>query len=518
MFVDPPHEFRGDFDPGVVRIALARNEVESTQLVLWPGDTGTTVSVEVTGAPAGLTVSLHPVGYIYLGEPRHGGGRVGWYPDILLDNQPLALAPSQPQPWLISVRSDVTAAAGLHQLTLVISSGKRRRTLPLIVEVWDFTLPETSAFKAGNLFAWGTLDAMWPASLGYKPLDDSERERLMFAIADLGFRNRLPPTFFFANGLRSWNHGKTGDTRVGFPTHDDGRFNAGRVSRYLDYLLARGANHFFIALTANIFQPPDAARVQRRQTALLAYLDDYLPLLRARGIADMAYVYGIDEPWGAAVEQAKQTYSLLKPRLPSEVRYLQNTNQNNRKILDILGGYFDAIDINLGWFDATALERKRDAAPDRFREVWWNVNLWPDTHPNLFLEYPLTDARIIGSLSYRYRIQGFEYWELFHRGAMSRYQPLRSDAVRVDWGLNNKSMDGNLIYPGRDYRIYSSLRFEALRDGFEDLEYLYLLARRQPDHPLLAVPWVQGIARFERNTRVLESFRKRLAEAITAAH
>jgi len=37
---------------------------------------------------------------------------------------------------------------------------------------------------------------------------------------------------------------------------------------------------------------------------------------------------------------------------------------------------------------------------------------WPHEHPNLFLEYPAVDARIIGWLTYRYGISGFEYWGL----------------------------------------------------------------------------------------------------------
>jgi hypothetical protein len=34
------------------------------------------------------------------------------------------------------------------------------------------------------------------------------------------------------------------------------------------------------------------------------------------------------------------------------LKFLQNINQNNTKIISELAGHFDALDINLQWFDA----------------------------------------------------------------------------------------------------------------------------------------------------------------------
>ena len=39
----------------------------------------------------------------------------------------------------------------------------------------------------------------------------------------------------------------------------------------------------------------------------------------------------------------------------------------------------------------------------------------------------------------------------------------------------NKNGDGQLIYPGPDGLPYSSVRFETIRDGIEDYEYLHML-------------------------------------------
>ncbi len=515
VFADPPHEFNGAFSPSQLSLALARNESESLQLVLWPDNGMDGVDVLVDGpATAGLEVSIRPVGFVNMVATKRPESRGGWHPDVLLDNQSLTLHAGQPQPVLVTVHAGGDLAAGIYHRQLRVRFAGEELTIPLAIEVWDFTLPLKGALKAGNLFSWPTLDAMWPSALGYEKLGAAAREKLFLDIADLGFRNRLPPTFFMVNGLSSWNWQGQGNTTTAFPVYDDGVFNAVRTGRLLDYMLAKGANHFFIALTGNIFRPDNAALVRQRKSVLANYLAEYGAYLAAKGLTDMAYIYGIDEPWDAAVDDAKRTFTLVDAHTDASIRFLQNTNQNNSRILDELAGSFDAIDINLGWYHVNNLAHKRRRQPQVFKEAWWNVNFWPDTHPNLFLEYPLSDARVIGSMSFRFEIQGFEYWQLFYAKAMNNYHPVAADEFRVGWDVNEKSLDGNLIYPGENYKIYSSLRLEALRDGFEDYEYLSLLRTLAPQHPLLKVPLVKSIGEFERSAVAIEDYRRQLASAV----
>ena len=55
------------------------------------------------------------------------------------------------------------------------------------------------------------------------------------------------------------------------------------------------------------------------------------------------------------------------------------------------------------------------------------------------------------------------------------------DEVDSKWNANSFGRyngDGYLAYPGPNRTLLSSIRFEALRDGFEDHEYLAILKRR----------------------------------------
>ncbi|MDH3731938.1 MAG: serine hydrolase [Gemmatimonadota bacterium] len=523
---DPVDVFPGHFDERV-EIEVARNETEGVQIVLFPTEAVEDVRVAVTEltGPDGVTIPTHgfeirTVGYVNLVEPKVEGGRTGWHPDPLLPNQPVDLEAGVAQPFLVSVRTTRNEVPGEYSGRIVVEGGGTSVERELVVRVRDVRVPDTPRFKTTNLADWGAPARMWPGRLGYPRPEGETALRDMLRLAELGFEYRLPPTVYLANGLRSWNAPRRGNTRSAFPTHDLGggagpRFNPARTDLLIDFMLDRGANHFFVALTANVWRPPGGNA--ERPPALTAYLREYRDHLRGRGLLDMAYVYGIDEPWGEEVEHSKRTFTLVREAVGTDLRFMQNTNQNNRQIIPQFLGFFDALDINLGFYDVMDTEGHRQANPEALREIWWNVNIWPATHPNLFIEFPLIDARIIGPLSYAYRISGFEYWDMLWVGGMGNYHPVEGNELRVDWDVDSHSLDGSLIYPATDREIYPSLRLLGLRDGFEDLEMLYLLEDLDPSNPLLEIPIITGLGEYAQDPADYLAWRSAVMAAIEAA-
>ena len=69
-----------------------------------------------------------------------------------------------------------------------------------------------------------------------------------------------------------------------------------------------------------------------------------------------------------------------------------------------------------------------------------------------------------------------------------------------------------IVYPGAD-EVLPSLRFARFRDGVDDFDYLYLLDKQQPDHPLLAELRRQS-GRAYATGRVLQTNRRAVAEAL----
>jgi len=526
IFAEKPINFKGEIATPPV-IYMARNEYESTQMVIFPTDDLSNVSVSMSNLKhennnAFISIDniqINVIGYVNLLQTEVKTSRKGWHPDPLLPNQKLVLQKDVPQPLLITIRSTKETMPGEYRGNIIIDIGDERvKNIQLTVIVWNFTLPETSKFKTASFPSWNRVNEVWPTRLGYKSLTHEMRKELFQKLADIGFRNRLPPVGFLANGLDSYNSEMTGKTAITYPTHDENEsgkmiFNKIRTDEMLDYMIAKGANHFFIAFTSDIYKFSDTK--EARERTLITYLKDYTAHLRNRDLLKMAYVYNIDEPWGDAVDNAKKTYQLIKQEIGDDVRIMQNTNQNNNTIIGQLLDHYDALDINLGFYDINELEAYRNKYPDKFNDLWWNVNLWPRTRPNLFVEFPLVDARIIGLLSYKYQIQGFEYWDYLFFGKVDNYHPIKETDLRLDWNIK-RSLDGALIYPGEKYTVYSSLRFENFRDGMEDQEYLFLLQSYSPDHELLSVPFIQNIFKYSENQKDIMDFRNKIGNILHA--
>jgi hypothetical protein len=81
--------------------------------------------------------------------------------------------------------------------------------------------------------------------------------------------------------------------------------------------------------------------------------------------------------------------------------------------------------------------------------------------------------------------------------------------------------DGYLLYPGPDGVPYPSIRLRALRDGFEDYEYMWILnslARQAPSPSVKALLGMDALIRddgsFAGDAEKYFAFRAKVAEAI----
>ena len=104
------------------------------------------------------------------------------------------------------------------------------------------------------------------------------------------------------------------------------------------------------------------------------------------------------------------------------------------------------------------------------------------------IDAPATFNRVMSWMSYRYQIQGELYWSV--NAADGHYYPGAdpSNPSESSWEkqwLAGGNGDGSLTYPGRPDHIggnstvpIASLRLKHIRDGLQDLEYMYLLQVR----------------------------------------
>ena len=253
------------------------------------------------------------------------------------------------------------------------------------------------------------------------------------------------------------------------------------------------------------------------------FMTAYARFLSSKGWLKDAVVYNIDEAPGPMWKMCEENYRQTKA-VSRDISVFQCLNDPQG--VAALAGFFDVIDVNIGQFN-------EGAAPKHLAEggrTWWCTCCWPSGHPNLFVDYPGMDARIIGWLSWKVGVQGWEYWDV--NAWDNCLKPMKGkkfvDEVESAWSANSFGKyngDGYLLYPGPNNTLLSSIRFEALRDGFEDYEYLAILKARaaaktspaaEEGRKLLDIP--DGLCRKDRaftdSPKILFDYRRRVAEAI----
>ena len=151
---------------------------------------------------------------------------------------------------------------------------------------------------------------------------------------------------------------------------------------------------------------------------------------------------------------------------------------------EALYGYIDVWDPIIAHgtqlFDQDTVKIRQKAG----EKIMWYVAASPYyPYPNIQIDNDLIDARILLWMTFKYDIDGFEYYYINiwnnnrHAKNGKKWPDIPWDTYSFTSKANNYNGDGMLIYPGPDMEPYSSLRLENLRDGIEDYETLNILKK-----------------------------------------
>lgn len=251
--------------------------------------------------------------------------------------------------------------------------------------------------------------------------------------------------------------------------------------------------------------------------------------LEQNGWLDKAYIYWFDEPEPGDYDFCKSTFQMLKDAAPKLTRML--TEQPEEAITG---------SINL-WCPITpCYSYEACHARQKLGErIWWYVCTGPKAPlAGLFIDHGATDLRAWMWQTWQNDVQGTLVWESTwwdSEGSPKRPQnpwvdPMGWTPDGGGWGNG----DGRFIYPANqdypnDKRPYveapvDSIRWEMLREGLEDYEYLYLLreaiAKKVPGAAqyagLLKVPATisTDVSHFCREPQPIYAQRAKLAAAL----
>lgn len=487
------------------RIALAGGEYESFQVVLLPAPGHDLRGVRVepgdlvcrrTGAriPA-RQLSWQQVGYVRIEKPSHHpevtDAAPGWWPDPLLPVERFDVPAGFAQPVWVTLYAPPGTPAGDYAGSLVV----RPENEPAVrvgvrARVYGFSLPAEGHLKTAFALMDGFLEKVYG-----RPLDPAIRRRY----GDFVLQHRLNPD----------DISRTEPPPIADLEHYNARgLNAFNV---LNMVEERGNREWVC------FSPPEWYTPANKQH-LVERLDPYVAELRRAGLARKAYIYTFDERDKEFDPIMREFFGMVKERYP-EIHTLTTAHvpQDPKALAEL----------NIDWlcpvtsaYHFEEAERCRAAG----RQVWSYICLGPRyPYANWLADDPLVEARVIWWQAYQQKLDGFLYWGLNIWGSPHNDRPI--DPARgplLDWSITTGGEydwlhgDGRLLYAGKDGPI-GSIRLDNIRDGLEDYEYLWLLARKAGGVEAgrrACLPVTQGLTQFTRDPEVVYRTREAVAKRV----
>ena len=497
--------YRGGYD-AEYELSMARDEREAFQVVLYPM-LADLANVKLTcsdlagpdkakigaGDVEVFVVDHYKLRRNWLTSSKMFGGKLYDTPDPLIPAaaKPVTARRHRHTPFYVRVRTAPDTPAGTYTGAVTVAAdGVKPVKVALSVKVWPYAIPRTWNFHTMGQY----IEDNCARFHGSDWNDKLRREYYDFLLD-----HRFAPTQQYRQVLS--------------PTAD------------MQYCLDRGMNTIYLYSVHGQRDKPDSALINRIRP-------DY-EKIRDMGALDYGLVYIGDETnqW-----DVMRGYSnMVHAHLPGAQVMIGGSFPREE-----LTGYIDIYDPQIGGTSKTYSLQQEAAgtiatSQGRGEEFYWYVAAGPAyPYPNVQVEYPVVDNRVLFWMTWKYGVSGFEYycyniWERnYARDPAQRYPnvPWQADGWAKGWPSNG---DGMLFYPGP----ISSLRFEAIRDGIEDWESLQVLADcveavRQRKHPdkykaliaeareLLAVraDVVKGFQEFTRDPDRLLAERQKLGELL----
>ncbi len=533
------------------QMSAARNDWEAVQVVVRPEVTlkGLTASLSAfrqadgNAAIPAENASILWAYYHFVDHPTDSTGVRDYWPDALppLDH-PIDVEAGQNQPLWVLVHVPDHAKPGDYRATLTLKADGFAGEVPVALHVWDFALPKRNhlktafGFSVGNVFRYHGLKT-----------EEDKRKVLDLYLKSFGDHRISPydPTPLDPIRVKFVPDAKPPKAEVDFTAFD--RAMAEAVEKY-------GFNNFRLDIegmgggTFHERHDPSIAGfgedTPEYQAMFASQVQQIEAHLQEKGWLDMAFVYWFDEPDPKDYEFVANGMKRLEKYAPGLARMITEEPSSE----------FDA-HVNV-WcpvspnYDHAAAEARR-AQDQRF---WWYVCTGPKApYCTLFIDHPATELRIWHWQTWQRDIVGTLVWEsnywtssaAFPDGAQNPYEDPMGYVTGYSTPAGTKSFwgngDGRFIYPPLAAATPSStqvleppvtsIRWEMLREGVEDYEYLFMLrellaekgenlsqTQRAELKSLLDVPEAitKDMTTFTTHPRPIYERRQAIAEAIEA--
>jgi len=474
-----------------VELAAAGNDFEAVQIVVRASEPlkGLTAKINPP-AVASPEAEILRVDYHFVDHPTDATGVRDWWPDALPPlSEPIDVPAETNQPLWVLFYVPKEAEPGDHWFELTLEAKGFAASVPIKLHVWDFSLPRRNHLETAFGLSASTI-------FRYHQLESEEDKRKVLDMYLKSFAEHrislYDPAPLDSIEVRFLPEADPPQAEVDFTAFDRGMEHALVQFPFTNFRLpiqGMGGGSFHARYEPKIGSfGEDTPEYQAMFSSYVTQVEEHL---RHRGWLDEAFIYWFDEPDPKDYQFVRSGMERLKRHAPGLQTML------TEEPCDELAGPIDIWCPVTPNYDPAAAE-KRQAEGERF---WWYVCTGPKApYCTLFIDHPATELRVWLWQTWQRDIRGILVWSSNYWTSSAAYPDEPQDpyedpmgyrsgystprGVKAFWGNG----DGRFVYPppaaavpgasGPDPVIappVSSIRWEMLREGIEDYEYLYRL-------------------------------------------
>ena len=381
------------------------------------------------------------------------------FPDYLSEEKELAIKKGKYKAVYLTIKIPPQAQPGDYRAAVTIKTDKGNKSLPLKLTVYPLTLPDERHLMVTE----------WYTTVRFKKFHDidpsnSEQFYRMLKVYAENMAEHRQNVFRVSLALIDSSQDANGKLKFDFSRFDKwaevfwetGRMDlleTGFVARFgeggwsskeivlRDFRVRKGSTGQMITLSGRKFLPQ-----------FLPALENHL---REKGWLEKTVFHIADEPSNHNVMPWRDASDFVHRCAPSlrRIDAIETTH-----CFDRLEIWVPKLDYLATWYD---IYRK---AQRQGNELWfYTVGIFQKgSLPNKTVDVPLMESRIMHWLNYRFGLKGYLHWGFNH---------WTDDPFNAP---GKHRGDGWHVYPKKE-GLLNSLRWEQMRNGIQEYEYLWLL-------------------------------------------
>lgn len=467
-------------------------------------------------------ISFYLEHYIMLYGKSSPIGATGYWPDALAPiKEPFSMAAQytvvRNRPIWVDLSIPSLTPGGIYTGTITVTqNGKEVEILNVEVKVFDFSLPDKT-----HLITYMNISKESLAYFYHKQVSSQEIDKLTQTYYEFLYAHRMEPWFNDQLEPKIVINGEKVDVK----------FDDERYQYYLNKLNSKRVllNAFPSGLKRQILDEPFSKAFNQKVMSYLSQVESYF---EKHGWKDrLVFNSPIDEPNSRKDYEDTRQWANLVHEAALGVPFLATESPvpDNLRDWGTLVGYVNNFSIHGNALNDQKVKQAIIEEQDKKGEMTWYISCdqaYPQ--PNYFIDAPALDLVMVPWITARYHMAGILYWAL---NFWSETPNPWLDAVTFISGFECSegyivNGEGSLFYPGDYTETYtgqpnidgpvSSIRFELLREGIEDYEYLWMLKDLgdQKYADSLVGNLVVDVSTFSRNVNELYLTRKAMAQRL----